>query len=165
MMITWLIGLLIFPGVVVHELGHKFFCDWAGVRVLKVCYFRFGNPAGYVLHENANKFSQSFFISIGPLLIGNIVAVLLFLLFKQHSHEFRGVIFVWLGLAIAANAFPSSSDAKALLNESRRHIWLSPLALIGFPIALLIWMVNQLNFFYFNYLFALFLFWLVAYNF
>jgi len=159
---AWIINLLIFPGVVAHELGHKFFCDWAGVRVFKVCYFRFGNPAGYVIHERAGKFSQSFFISVGPLIVGSLLSSALFLLFKQHAHAPEGIVFLWLGLAIAANAFPSSGDAKALLDESIRHLWHNPLALIGFPAALLIWVINKLNFFYFNYLFALILFWLVA---
>lgn len=158
------ISLLTLPGVVVHEFSHKFFCDWVGVRVLKVCYFRFGNPAGFVIHESANKFSQSFFISIGPFIIGNILSILLFLLFKQHSGELSGFVFVWLGLTIAANSFPSSGDAKALLDETTRHIWRSPLALLGFPVTLVIWIINKLNFFYFNYLFALVLFGLVFFH-
>jgi hypothetical protein len=163
MIIFWLFALLTLPGVVVHEFSHKFFCDWAGVKVLKVCYFRFGNPAGYVIHEKANKFSQSFLISVGPLIIGTVVASLLFLLFKQHSGELRGFVFLWLGLVIASNAFPSTGDAKALWSETVSHLWRNPLALIGFPVAAIIWVFNKLNFFYFNYLFALGLLLVIAY--
>ena len=86
----WILSLITFPGVVMHEAGHKFFCDWAGVRVLEVCYFRFGNPAGFVVHESPRKFSQSFFISVGPLILGTLFSILLFLLFKQHVREIKG---------------------------------------------------------------------------
>ncbi len=158
----WILSLITFPGVVTHEASHKFFCDWAGVKVHEVCYFRFGNPAGFVLHESPQKFSQSFFISVGPLILGTIFSVLFFLLFKQHSHEISGYVFAWLGLSIASNCFPSTGDAKSLLSEVGRHFWHSPLALLGFPVALVIWIINKLNIFYFNYFFALGLFWWVV---
>lgn len=162
MLANLFVSLFTFPGIIVHELGHKFFCDWAKVKVLKVCYFRFGNPAGYVIHEAADKFLQSLLISVGPLLLGTIFSVALFLLSDQHVGTIKGVFFAWLGFAIAANAFPSAGDARALWGEAGRHSWRNPLALVGFPIALLIWIVSKLNIFYFNYVFALFLFWLVA---
>jgi hypothetical protein len=44
-----LVSVLTFPGIIFHELGHQLFCKFTGVRVIKVRYFRFGNPAGYVL--------------------------------------------------------------------------------------------------------------------
>lgn len=160
----WILSLITFPGVVMHEASHKFFCDWAGVRVLEVCYFRFGNPSGFVVHESPRKFLQSFFISVGPLILGLIVSFLLFLLFKQHSREFIGFVFAWLGLAIASQCFPSTGDAKSLLSETWHHLFHSPFALLGLPVALIIWVVNKLNFFFFNYLFAIGLFWLVVYH-
>ncbi|NTV41285.1 MAG: hypothetical protein HGA61_03380 [Candidatus Moranbacteria bacterium] len=159
----WILSLITFPGVVAHEASHKFFCDWAGVRVLEVCYFRFGNPAGFVIHESPRKFLQSFFISVGPLILGVIVSFLFFLLFKRHSHELIGFVFAWLGLAIASQCFPSTGDAKALLSETWHHLFRSPFALLGLPAALLIWVVNKLNIFFFNYLFAVGLFWWVVY--
>ncbi len=159
-----IVALLTFPGVIVHEFSHKFFCDWAGVKVFEVCYFRFGDPAGFVVHAAAKKFSQSFFISIGPFVIGAFFSVLLFLLFKVHTTEIRGIVFAWLGLSIAANCFPSKGDAKVLWSETKRHIWRSPLALIGLPAAAVIWLINELNFFYFNYIFAIAMFWLVAFH-
>ena len=158
----WILSLITFPGVVMHEASHKFFCDWAGVRVLEVCYFRFGNPAGFVVHESPRKFSQSFFISVGPLILGTLFSILLFLLFKQHAREIKGFVFAWLGLAIACQCFPSTADAKALLSETWRHLFRSPFALLGLPAAALIWTVNKLNILYFNYFFAIGLFWWVV---
>lgn len=159
--VSWLMALLNFPGIIMHEFSHKFFCDWAGVRVLKVCYFRMGNPAGFVIHESAKKFSQSFFIAIGPFIIGVVASSLLFLLSGQHTGTLAGFVYVWLGLTIAANAFPSTGDAKALWSDARKYFWRNPLASIGFFAVLIIWVVNKLNIFYFNYIFSLVLYWLV----
>jgi len=61
-----LISVLTFPGVIVHEIGHLVFCRFYRVAVLKVCYFRFGNPAGYVIHEKPRSATQSMMIGIGP---------------------------------------------------------------------------------------------------
>src|SRR5260370_7616563 len=71
-----LIALATFPGVIVHELAHQMFCRWFRVPVLKVCYFRVGNPAGFIIHEPPTKTYQSLFISIGPFLINTITGAL-----------------------------------------------------------------------------------------
>ena len=47
----WLIALVTFPGVIVHEAAHFLFCRLRRVAVFDVCYLRFGNPAGYVIHS------------------------------------------------------------------------------------------------------------------
>lgn len=159
MLFSRIFSLFTFPGVIAHEAGHKFFCDWAGVKVHRVCYFSFGNPAGYVEHDRAQKFLPNFFISVGPLILGVVFSFLFFLLFKQHPSEIRGWIFAWLGLAVASQCFPSDGDAKVLLGETWRQLFRSPFAWLGLPAAALIWLVNKLNIFYFNYFFALGFFW------
>ena len=35
----WLIGLVTFPGVIVHEAAHLFFCKLRRVAVFDVCFF------------------------------------------------------------------------------------------------------------------------------
>ena len=62
----FLIALLTFPGVIVHEAAHMLFCKLRHVAVLDVCFFRVGNPAGYVVHEPVNRFSTSLLITFGP---------------------------------------------------------------------------------------------------
>jgi hypothetical protein len=71
----WFISILTFPGVIIHEWAHKKFCDWTKVRVNKVVYFRFGNPAGYVMHEKPIKYNQIFWISNGPLIINTLATI------------------------------------------------------------------------------------------
>ena len=44
-----LISLVTFPGVIVHEAAHLPFCRLRRMPVVEVCFFRVGNPAGYVI--------------------------------------------------------------------------------------------------------------------
>ncbi len=157
-----LISILTFPGVIFHELGHKLFCDWTGVRVQEVCYFRFGNPAGYVAHEHPRNFKQSFLISVGPFVTGTIFALLFFLISKIFQTEsWIGLLFIWIGGSIAMNSFPSSGDAKVLWKETNRHIKDNFLAVIGYPFALIIWMANALSIIWFDLIYAVLLYSLI----
>lgn len=64
----FLITILTFPGVIVHELAHQIFCRICRVAVFDVCYFKFGNPAGYVVHEHPKNAYSQILIGIGPFL-------------------------------------------------------------------------------------------------
>jgi Putative zincin peptidase len=114
-----LIALATFPGVIVHELAHQLFCRWFRVPVLKVCYFRVGNPAGFVIHEPATKSYQSLFIFIGPFLINTIAGALIAFpaalpVIKFGEGDLLDYLLIWLGVSIAMHAIPSTGDAKSL---------------------------------------------------
>lgn len=115
----WFITILTFPGIIVHELSHELFCGLFGVRVHKVCYFRLGNPAGYVIHDPPEKGSHRIFISVGPFLLNSIAGALIALpgtMAILHMHPWRrlDIILLWLGISIAMHAFPSTGDAKGV---------------------------------------------------
>jgi Putative zincin peptidase len=114
-----LIALATFPGVIVHELAHQLFCRWFRVPVLKVCYFRIGNPAGFVIHEPPTKTYQSLFISIGPFLINTVMGALIAFpaalpVIKFGTGDLLDYFLIWLGVSIAMHAIPSTGDAKSL---------------------------------------------------
>jgi hypothetical protein len=114
-----LIALATFPGVIVHELAHQLFCRWFRVPVLGVCYFRVGNPAGFVIHEPTTKSYQSLLISIGPFLINTIVGALIAFpaalpVIKFGAGDLVDYLLIWLGVSIAMHAIPSTGDAKSL---------------------------------------------------
>jgi hypothetical protein len=71
------IALLTFPGVIIHEMAHMLFCRLSKVAVLDVCYFRFGNPAGYVMHEEPPNFGSAFLISVGPFIVNSLLCILI----------------------------------------------------------------------------------------
>jgi Putative zincin peptidase len=114
-----LIALATFPGVIIHELAHQLFCRWFRVPVLKVCYFRVGNPAGFVIHELPTKSHQSLFISIGPFLINTLLGALIAApaalpVIKFATGDLLDYLLIWLGVSIAMHAIPSTGDAKSL---------------------------------------------------
>ena len=47
-----------------------------GIAVFDACFFRFGNPSGYVFHEKIKNFNTAFFVCVGPLLINTILCQL-----------------------------------------------------------------------------------------
>src|ERR1700681_3896241 len=73
----FLIALVTFPGIIIHEVGHRLFCDLAGVPVYEVCYFRTGNPSGYVIHAPATSLRASFLITIGPLILNTVICAII----------------------------------------------------------------------------------------
>ena len=156
-----LISIITFPGVMIHELGHKIFCQLLGVKVHKVCYFRFKNPCGYVIHDMPQKFIQTFLITVGPLIVNSLAAILTFILAKFSGNG----LLVWLGFSIGMHSFPSSGDAKSLWKESNRHIKNNFLAVIGYPFAILIWIASLLSIIWFDFIYAGLLYSLVKFLF
>ena len=121
----WLIATLTFPGVIVHELAHQLFCRLFRVAVLEVCYFRFGNPSGFVVHEPPRTAGQNILIGIGPFLVNSILSPLIMLpVVVNHTlggrdfspHE---LLLAWLGLSVGMHAFPSTGDAASIW----RSVW------------------------------------------
>jgi hypothetical protein len=120
-MFVWLINFLTFPGVMLHEWSHQFFCRLFNVPVLKVVYFRFGNPLGYVIHAEAPHMRSAFWIGIGPLIINSLVSfslayLLPYLNLEQPLHYFS----LWLAFAFAFHALPSTQDASNILDKNHR---------------------------------------------
>jgi hypothetical protein len=114
------ITFLTFPGVIVHELAHQLFCRIFKVPVFEVCYFRFGNPAGYVIHEATTKTHQTILISSGPFFLNTILGFLIafpaVFQFAFDSANALDYVLIYLGVSIAMHAFPSTGDASALWN-------------------------------------------------
>jgi len=150
----WLIGLATFPGVIVHEAGHLLLCRAFKLAVFDVCFFRLGNPAGYVIHENTDDFNTIFFVSMGPFFANSLLCILFcsaaFLpVWELEVRDPLAWFFYWLGLSIGMHAFPSTDDLK--------HIWkLAPsnagrgnvLAIVSFPIVAVLYVLNFARFFW-----------------
>ena len=114
-----LITIVTFPGVIVHEIAHQFFCKLSKVAILDVKYFRLGNPAGYVLHEHPKYTYQHLFIGLGPLFINTFLGALIAFPAIIPSMDFGSSdpidsILIWIGFSIAMHSFPSTVDAKSI---------------------------------------------------
>lgn len=127
-----LIAFLTCPGVVIHEIAHKFACDYFNVPVYEVNYFRpLDKKAGHVCHGGNDSFWVLFLIGIAPFILNSILCVVLtfpvgvrfylgtfFLGSPSVLREVLGLILYWAGLSIGFNAIPSSQDMSGLWNKT-----------------------------------------------
>lgn len=138
-LIGWVVTLATFPGVIVHEVAHQLFCRFFRVAVFEVCYFRPGNPAGYVVHESPRMAVHHLLIGFGPFLLNSLLGALIVFPAAIPALQFEagsGVDYflIWLGVSIAMHAFPSTGDAKSIWQtvRSERASW--GVRLIGIPL-------------------------------
>lgn len=153
----WLISLVTFPGVIIHEWAHKKFCDWLDVPVHKAVYFRFGNPAGYVLHEPPKTYKQTFWVSVGPLIVNSAGAVMFsFIALQTIPDSWLWYVLLWIAFSSGIHSFPSDHDMKHVAEASKVSIKEggSKLHYFAFPFVWLIWIANKLRFFWFDAIYA-----------
>ncbi len=144
----FLIAALTFPGVIVHEAGHLFFCKLFRLHVYDVCFFRFGNPAGYVLHEKTDNFKALFFVSMGPFFANTLLCIVFctaaFLpIWELKVDDLLAYFYYWLGLSIGMHAFPSTADLSNLweLAPELARKW-NPLAIVSLPLVAILYVLN-----------------------
>ncbi len=156
----FIITILTFPGVIVHEFAHMLFCKIRGVAVLDVCFFRVGNPAGYVVHEETQDFTTSFLIAGGPFIVNSVLCMVICFpaLFPIKIFGVEDIISylpLWLGISIGMHAFPSTGDAANLWSQAKKAAAsFHPLAIISFPLVIAIYIANALKFFWLDYLYG-----------
>ena len=107
-----MLRLLLYPGVIVHELMHFLMCILLGVKVKKIS---FGIKESYVQHNIASPL-KIFFISIAPV-FGNLIALFIILLSKNKFHNDKVLFFLaqWLVISIIYYSIPSNQDTKNVL--------------------------------------------------
>ncbi len=156
----FLIAIATFPGVIVHEMAHQLFCRLCRVAVFDVCYFRFGNPAGYVTHEHPFNPYQHLLIGVGPFLLNTVLgAVIAFPavipVLKFEAGTPLDYALIWLGVSIAMHAFPSTGDAASMRQSLAAHPSFL-LRLVGTPIIALIYLGALGSMFWLDALYGLF---------
>ncbi len=115
----FIISWLTFPGVFIHEVAHELFCFLTRTRVLEVCYFRFGIPPGYVVHERPSSVWKNILIGVGPLFVNTGLGLTIGILAIPYrspgvGQDFIFPVLMWLAISIAMHSFPSPGDAKAI---------------------------------------------------
>jgi len=147
----FIISIATFPGVILHEAAHLFFCRVNKLAVLDVCYFRVGNPAGYVVHEATTDFKKAFMVSMGPFFVNTFFCMLFcsaaFLpVWELGVADPLSYCLYWLGLSIGMHAFPSNQDMQGIWHlmpaEAKRF---NLLAILSYPIVALVYVLNLLR--------------------
>lgn len=153
-------ALITAPGVAMHELGHALFCVLARVKIYKIKLFQFGEVAGYVNHEEPQKFYQSVLVSFGPLMVNSLTALICFARLLPPYTTWQTAVYAWLGCAVGLHAIPSTGDAKTLLSVTNRRVRRNPLVLVGYPFVLALYVLNWLRRLHLDIIFVALLFWL-----
>ncbi|MDD5584539.1 MAG: metalloprotease family protein [Candidatus Omnitrophica bacterium] len=152
----YIIAWLTFPGVIVHELAHKLFCNWTKTPVRQVRYFQFKNPAGFVVHDFPSSVWKHILIGIGPFLINTGTGLCIGLL----AASFKKILFLqavlsWLAISIAMHSFPSVGDARGIWEA----VWAKgtpiPARLVGTPLVALIFLGAIGSFFWLDLLYGI----------
>ena len=129
-----LISIVTFPGVAVHELAHQVFCRICRIPVYEVKYFQVQNPCGYVLHESCSNPWKNLLTALGPFFINTFLGIMVTLpayanVFNYSSVDSRlavpvklcSYVLYWFGVSVLMHAFPSTGDAKALVESVLRN--------------------------------------------
>lgn len=129
-----LISLLTFPGVIIHEIAHRFFCDRYNIKVFAVRYFKFdAQESGYVVHEKIHDFSwqASFFVATGPLWINSLLGMILLFPCVLLDYAYVDIATLpllmkisikmsqWVGYSVLFNAIPSNVDINNRLDNGK----------------------------------------------
>lgn len=164
-----LISLVTFPGVVMHELAHQICCRICKIPVYEVKYYQFGNPSGYVVHEACSSPWKNLLISVGPFLFNTLLGMIIttpayiqtfvFGSFSSMVTSPVGLLqlfLIWVGFSILMHAFPSSGDAKALVQSVLKNPEVNILAkIITAPIIGLIYVGALGSMFWLDAIYAL----------
>lgn len=119
-----------FPGVVVHELSHQICCRICRTPVYEVKYFQLDYPYGYVVHEPAQNPWKNLFTAMGPFFINTILGMLITLPAYVNIFNYglkvgtlglfvyiSSIILYWFGISVLMHAFPSTGDAKSMVQS------------------------------------------------
>ncbi len=149
-----LIGLLTFPGVIVHELAHQICCRICNIPVFEVKYFQFSNPCGYVIHEKCDNPWKNLLTAAGPFLVNTVLGMIITMpaylqLFVFGDIEstvssplgLLQIFLLWVGFSVLMHAFPSTGDARSLVASVLKNQDVSLIAkIITAPIVGLIYL-------------------------
>jgi hypothetical protein len=159
-----LIAAITFPGIVIHEIAHKFFCDMTNVKVYDVCYFQVGDPTGYVIHEPTKDLKHAFLIAIGPLIINSLLCIILTFPFtlpafalETEDISILSYILGWLGISIGMHAMPSNVDIDGFVEAVKANKGKGLIYFISLPFSWLIKLANILQVIWFDLIYAILL--------
>ncbi len=104
--------LILFPGVIIHELSHVIFCliTFTRIKSLKL----FSKSGGFVIHNKPRWLWVSFIISVAPILVGSVI---LFITMRYFSNQtilsalnIKSLFLLYFLSSIVITMLPSKQD-------------------------------------------------------
>lgn len=140
--ILWM-GLGYTLGVVLHEFGHKIFCNLVGVKVHTIRYLNDdpypNTPDGFIIHDPPENFFQSLMITLGPMFtVGIPLFLTWYYSFVLESDS--GFILQYIGSGLFFAVFPSTWDVQSAIDYTVtiKGFWL----VVIYPFLFILWIVS-----------------------
>ena len=111
--------LLIWPGIVGHELAHLLACRLTGVDALRYPRFDPFAPDATLVHEAVESFPADFAIAVAPLPVNTLLGLAAFGAATRVTAPLSWPLY-WLGACFALTAFPSVGDTETLVETAGR---------------------------------------------
>ncbi len=117
--VTFVIFMFTFPGIILHEIAHKFFCDRYQIPVYDVKFFAVSRNAGHVVHAVVDDSRKNAIIGLAPLFINSVVCLLLLTpellplatgTSFANTYTLSDIFLIWVGFSCGLNALPSQAD-------------------------------------------------------
>jgi len=142
-------SLLLFPGMLLHEIAHALACLLLGVRITKAKLWGLGGAS--ITHQRTTGW-RNFAVALAPFFVNSSVAVTSFYVghIGLEKTVFIGsrllpiLLFYWLGISFAYFAFPSEADLRSGWGELWGHYRSRLLSQAGAFAALLCWITLPL---------------------
>lgn len=154
----WVLSILTFPGVIVHESAHLFFAVLAGVTVHDVSFFQISREkAGYVVHNMPRHIWQAFLISLGPLIVNTLLCGILvgpYIRLNLNERNAWTYLVMWLGFSIGMHALPSNQDIRSFIATVKHHQGIGLLYAASHLLLLFFGLVNMLRIFWVDLIYA-----------
>lgn len=163
-----IISLITFPGVIVHEIAHKFFCDLLNIPVYEASYLPFKKSSGYIKHENIVSVTKALIVTLGPLIINSILCMFLtfsasiplFILEATLVNPLFYIIF-WFGISIGMHALPSDIDIDSFIESVKGSKGQGIIYYISLPFCYFFRIINALRVIWADLIFAIALTWVL----
>lgn len=153
-----IIALITFPGVIMHEIAHRFICDLLHIPVYDINYFSMDDKrSGHVYHEKTEHVIHAFLIGFAPLFINSFFCMIFTLPYSSTVYiagdavsNYTITFIYWVGLSMGAQAFPSNQDIENVSSLAKNN---NAFFIIE-PLCSIIRFCNFLRFLGMNFLYA-----------
>lgn len=118
MSFSYIIGNLLFPGIIIHELAHAFACLILGVKIKKIKWI--GKDGGFVEHLDSKSW-KIIIIALIPFFFNLFLSYVFYMIYNNTNNIIWKIVLVWLASSAIFYSLPSKEDAKNVFSAIKKE--------------------------------------------